>query len=147
MADPEDPIVLDNLLPDLEVPSQLRVLSNMNHPGYAADIYFLTLDELVLGNDDIDTTRGILVLIPLYARLASKSDDNKYYSSKGGQKKDAHYDKMIVCADPLAPSGDNICVILIGNGHNEEIWSACLKERDNGKIGKAFGFCTTFMFL
>ena len=121
--------------PDITSPSQLRVLST-THNGYSNQDYFVTVDELVEDYGDVDTTRGLLLLVPLYARVATKTDDS-YYSKLG--KKDAHYDKLIFCFDPLAPSGDNILVLLVGNGHNEEIWSSCLRERDNGGISE---FCS-----
>ena len=124
--------VLSPLPPNLSSPAELRTLSS-NHHGYTNLDYFVTVDELVDEYDDVDTTRGILLLVPLYARVSTKSDD-KYYSKMG--KKDAHYDKLIFCFDPLAPSGDNILVLLVGNGHNEEIWSSCLRERDNGGISE-----------
>ena len=128
MADllPQLPILKD----EITSPSQLTVLSS-NHDGYTASDYFVSIDELA-EQYSMDTTRAILLLIPLYAKLSQKSDDTKYFNKNG--KSVANFEKLIFWADPLAPAGDNIVVLLIGNGHNEELWSGCLKQRDNGQI-------------
>jgi len=118
----------------LSNPSQLKIIQSCNYEYVSTD-EFVSLN--VLANEESygeKGSQGIMLLVPLYARVSSKSEELKYFQK--GQKKDAHFEKMIVCLDPFADQGDNIVVFLLGNGHNSAFFNNCLKLRDSGGVGK-----------
>ena len=121
-------------LTPISSPSHLEIIQACDYEYNATD-EFVSLN--VLANEVSYGEKGgpgIMLLIPLYARVSTKSEEMKYFSK--GQKKDAHFEKMIVCLDPFADQGDNIVVFLLGNGHNSAFFNNCLKLRDSGGVGQ-----------
>ena len=115
-------------------PGQLEIIQSCTYEYHSSDD-FVSLNELANEESNgCNKAAAIMLLIPLYARVSSKSEEMKYYQK--GQKKDAHFEKMIVCLDPFADEGDNIVVFLLGNGHNTAFYNNCLKLRDTGGVGK-----------
>ena len=88
------------------------------------------------GGPYFDNSAALLVLMPLYCKLPSKKDEHgaRYYNR--GREVRSLYDKMLVCLDVNGLPGQNIVVFLLGKGRNENFFSGCLVERDNGSAGK-----------
>ena len=126
---------IEPLLPSLTRATQLRVLKR-DHGGFIDSDDVVNINMLSEGGPYFDKSAALLVLMPLYCKLPSKKDEHgaRYYNR--GREVRSLYDKMLVCLDVNGLPGQNIVVFLLGKGRNENFFSGCLVERDNGSAGK-----------
>ena len=78
----------------------------------------------------------VLLLYVLYWKCQTASEKVPYFNRGGKQGGSMNYDRMCVCWDPLAPAGMNLVTLLVGRGHNPNLFNKYLNERDTGTFSK-----------
>ena len=125
---------LRHILLVLSRPTKLRVLIS-GHRGYDGVGTFVSISDIVEQDESFNNTDSLLLVQPLYCKIAKVDDQTKvFYRGVGSSK--SSYDKMMFTMGVGGKDKDNIVVFLIGKGRNEEFWSRCLKNRDAGEVGE-----------
>ena len=122
------------VLPFLSSPKELHILIS-DHGGYDGVGTLVSISDLVEQDETFNNTDSLLLVQPLYCKVAKVDNQTKVFYRGAGLNKSS-YDKMMFTMGVGGTDKDNIVVFLIGKGRNEELWSRCLKNCDAGKVGE-----------
>lgn len=98
---------------------------------------FVNVTELTNAKSDVEMTIDhprLIALVILYVKRPVATDQKVSVFTRGGKSSvgSTNYERMMVCMDVMAPSGNNIVTILLGRGQNPNFWSKHIAHRDTG---------------
>lgn len=124
---------------NLKVPSELVFTYDVKDGKYDGTWKFTNIRNLAKDKHPLEwdpKNQQVMVLYVLYWKCQSSSEKVSYFNRGGKMGGSMNYDRMCVCWDPLAPPGMNLVTLLVGRGHNPNLFNKYLNERDTGTFSE-----------